>query len=793
MNKNGRIYRTLRAAKRAFFENPNDPKKTAKKTAAKKPSAENKNEYNVLIKEPAVTVMDLKSDRCTGCSACFNACPVDAISIIKDDIGFNCRSVDFDKCINCGKCVKVCPVIETKYKNNENPDCYAIMADDEIREKSSSGGMFSLAANYILDNGGYVCGAAFAENFTVRHIIISDKNDLQKLRGSKYVQSDIGGILKEVKELLDNGKSVLFSGCPCQVAGLYGYLGKDYGNLYTLDLVCHGTPPQSAFLKYLDEQYGTENVSAFSFRTKEYGYNCTSQIAYMKDGTRIGSNVAFDPYEKAMHTGLALKEMCTDCPFAVLPRQGDITIGDFWGISKFNAELNDGKGTSLSLINNDKGNELFEKIRGSAKRIEAVPVDVAKGNNRFGRKIRYPARGNRWFHKMVKNQTFAKSVDYALKRKFDVGIIGLWYGRNYGSMATYYALHQVLTNKYNLSVLMIENPLAPDNQKITKTCPQKISNEFYDVSMKYPLGELDKLNAHCDSFIVGSDQLWNVHLSRPYKQMYYLGFAGDNIKKIAYGTSFGIEYCGTEEERMISSYNLRRFDHVSVRDNMSLNTATNLFGVKNVVEVCDPTFLCPLEEYEKLVQKAEASEKEEYVLAYVLDPNERIGKELEKISEEQGCKVIVLLNEPPSLWERNNEALRLNNNANVEVKKEVTLYDWLWYYKNTKAVFTDSFHGTIFSLIYEKPFITLTNRRRGAERFISLLTPLGLTDRLYDDIEVLSEHTDTITELDYTDANVKLGEIKDRSMKWLENALFTPKKVNPHCVYATVDERLENK
>lgn len=790
-----RLVRRLYAAKKAFCEYP-DNKQGAKKQGSKTQTAkalQSPERGYVLASEPALTVMDLKSEYCTGCSACYNACPVNAIDIQKDEMGYNIRMVDFDKCVNCGKCAKLCPIINPQFKNKTDPDCYAVMADDETRKNSSSGGVFSLIAEYVLDNGGYVCGAAFDENFVVRHTVISDKSQLGRLRGSKYVQSSIDGVLKEIKELLEDDKMVLFSGCPCQVAGLYGYLGKDYNKLYTVDLVCHGAPPQSSFTKYVDEYYGIENLSDFKFRTKEFGYNSFNQTAYLKDGTKVSGNISFDPYERAMHSGLALKEVCADCPFAPAPRQGDISIGDFWGLSKHKPELNDNLGTSVTLINNEKGRELFDNISVKAKMFEAVPFEVARNNNRFGSKMGIPRKARRWYYGMVKGQSFAKSVDYALKRRFDVGIIGLWYGRNYGSMATYYALHQVLTNKFNLSVLMIENPLAPDNQAVTKTSPKKLAQEIYDVSLKYPLGEMEKLNAHCDSFIVGSDQLWNVHLSRPYKQMYYLGFAGENVKKIAYGTSFGIEYTGTEEERMISSHNLRRFDHVSVRDKMSLDTATNLFGVKNVVEVCDPTFLCPVEEYEKLVQKSDAEEKDEYILAYVLDPNERIGKELVKISEEQGCKVIILLNESPSVWEGNVEALKLDNSANVEIKKEVTLHDWLWYYKNAKAVFTDSFHGTIFSLIYNKPFMTLTNRKRGAARFVSLLTPLNLTDRLYNGIEELSEHTDTLTELDYTNVNIKLGEIRERSMKWLENALYSKKTVDTNKLYAVIDKRLDDK
>ena len=803
MNRNNRFIRTLIAAKRAFLTGamPPAPKQAPEKKAAPKaPPAkkvsksadtpQNLTPHYILSKDPK-TINDLLHSYCIGCSACASVCPVDAITLRPDEQGFFSAKLNTDKCVNCGKCAKVCPVINTKHNNDENPDCYAVMANDEIRTESSSGGTFSLIANYILDNGGYVCGAAFLDDFTVKHIIISSKDELYRLRGSKYVQSNMDGVFREIKKLLTDGKTVLFSGCPCQVAGLNAYLEKDYDNLYTLDLVCHGAPPQKAFLKYIDEYYGRENLENFKFRTKEYGYNSFNQIAYLKDGTKIGGNIRFDPYEKAMHSGLALKDVCADCMFAPAPRQGDISTGDFWGIPKYDPGLNDNLGTSVTLINNKKGKTLFESVKETAKLYKPVPYSFARANNRFGRKMRFPSNGRKWFYQMLEGQSFGKSVDYALKRRFDVGVIGLWYGRNYGSMATYYALHQVLTNKYHLSVLMIENPLAPNKYEVTRSHPRGVAEVFYDVSRKYQLDELGQLNKFCDAFVVGSDQLWNVGLSRPYKQMYYLDFVNDVNKRIAYGTSFGKKYKGTREELIISSNNLRKFDYVSVRDKLSLKIATEQFGVKNVVDVCDPTFLCSLEEYQKLIDLAENKQEGKYILAYFLDPNPEIGEQLRKIAAEKDCKIVVVLDEPPWTWEKNSAALEISVDDRIEIKREVTLYEWMWLYSHSKAVLTDSFHGTIFSLIFQKPFMTLINNKRGGERFISLLTPLNLTGRLYEVPSDFTLHNDMLDGLDYTEPAKKLDEIREKSMKWLENALFGKKTVDCDRIYPLIDKEFD--
>ncbi|MCD7729495.1 MAG: polysaccharide pyruvyl transferase family protein [Clostridia bacterium] len=717
-----------------------------------------------------MTIDILPKNRCSGCAACFNVCPVNAITMTENEMGFFEPVIDKNICVECGKCEKVCPVLHVSHDNATEPDCLAVWAEDSLRLDSSSGGVFSLLAEYILSKGGYVCGAVLDDNFFVSHKIVNEVSGVKSMRRSKYVMSWIGDNYKKIKDLLDEDKLVLFSGCPCQVNGLKNFLGKTYVNLLLVDIVCHGAPSQKIFRKYLEETYGIENLAGFKFRTKRYGYNCFTQIATLKNGEEVGRDYSFDYYEKVMHTGLASKDICLDCPFAPAPRQGDITIGDFWGIAKYDEKLNDGLGTSLVLLNNSWGKEIFSKIQKRIKMLKRIPFDFAKQNNRFGRKINAP-NGRRWFNTMIKSQSFEKSAKYALKRRFNIGVIGLWYGRNYGSMVTYYALNYVLTKEMNQSVLMIENCLRGKEVEISKTSPRKIAQEFYDISARRNVDEMSSLNFYCDSYIVGSDQLWNANLSRPYKQTYFLGFADDNNKKISYGTSFGIPYTGTEQEKLISSYNLRRFDYVSVRDDMSKEICEKDFGVKNVAMVCDPTFLCPVEEYSRLAKKSNLKYGEKYILAYILDPTAETGALLERISRDQNVKIYVILDEPPHLWEQNLNKLSLKENSTVEVKREVDLFEWLWYYEHAQSVITDSFHGTIFSIIFKKPFVTKINKRRGAQRFVSLLQPLELMDRLFSDLQEIEAHINIINELDYTVPYEKLDKIKEYSYNWLKTAV----------------------
>ncbi len=216
-----------------------------------------------------------EKNKCFGCRACYNICPVKAITMQEDGEGFFYPVIDSSKCTSCGLCKNSCPSLEKSetYNNNgKNPDCYAVMADDETRFVSSSGGAFTLIANYILEKGGYVCGAAFVGQ-NVRHIIIDKKEDMYKLRGSKYVQSDTNTVYSQIKDLLKLDKFVLFTGTPCQVAGLYNFLGKNYDKLYTVDLICHGVPPQKVFDVYLKETLQKDDVFAnCTFRDKKAGW-----------------------------------------------------------------------------------------------------------------------------------------------------------------------------------------------------------------------------------------------------------------------------------------------------------------------------------------------------------------------------------------------------------------------------------------------------------------------------------------------------------------------------------------
>lgn len=302
---------------------------------------------------------------CMGCYACLNICPEDCISMHIDDEGFWYPIVNYDECINCGLCVKVCPVINKTLVDNE-PKAYACYnKDEEIRLDSSSGGIFTLVAEEIINRGGVVFGVGFDEDFNVAHSYVESYGELDRFRGSKYVQSKIGDTFKQAKDFLDQGREVLFTGTPCQIAGLKSYIGKDYNNLFCMDNICHGVPSPKVWRKYVDfrERKSGSKVQRISFRLKDEGWKRFSVSFLFENNTEYRDNLRNDFYMRAFLKDVCLRPSCYACEFKTLNRESDITMADFWGIQRILPEMDDDKGTSLIFVNSPKGQAMIEKVK----------------------------------------------------------------------------------------------------------------------------------------------------------------------------------------------------------------------------------------------------------------------------------------------------------------------------------------------------------------------------------------------------------------------------------------------
>lgn len=312
---------------------------------------------------------------CMGCYACSNICPQNCISMKDDNEGFWYPQVENDKCINCGLCIKACPIINKTTLENE-PYAYACMNKDEaIRLESSSGGLFTIIAEQIIDQWGVVFGARFDDRFSVIHSYVETKEELYKFRGSKYVQSKIGDTYKQVKHFLDQGKEVLFAGTPCQIGGLNSYLGKSYDNLFCIDIICHGVPSPIVWQKYIacQENHAGASTRRIAFRHKKEGWKRYSVSFLFQNNIEYHQTLDKDLYMKAFLKNICLRPSCYDCEFKTLHRQSDITLGDFWGIENVVPEMDDDKGTSLIFVNSPKGQSMLEEIR---DRISCKEVDI---------------------------------------------------------------------------------------------------------------------------------------------------------------------------------------------------------------------------------------------------------------------------------------------------------------------------------------------------------------------------------------------------------------------------------
>lgn len=319
---------------------------------------------------------------CTGCTACKNICPQACITFIRDNEGFlHPHMINQEHCINCGMCEKVCPVINKPIMSDRTPIFYAAWAkDDNIRKNSSSGGIFSVIAELILSQNGRVAGCYLDSHNKARHIIVEHADEVALLRGSKYIQSDLKDTFKMVKKLLNQKKTVLFTGTPCQVAGLKSFLVIDYENLYTIDLICHGVPSPKIFSKYVSWQSRKvkARITDFSFRDKEKcGWSLTN--SFYANRKKVFQNANLNPYYYGYTEGYFYRNCCYHCPYARKERIGDITLGDFWGIDEFYDIADIDLGISLVIVNSSKGDFLFKRIE---NQITCIPSDYEKAKKR---------------------------------------------------------------------------------------------------------------------------------------------------------------------------------------------------------------------------------------------------------------------------------------------------------------------------------------------------------------------------------------------------------------------------
>ncbi|MCD8291170.1 MAG: polysaccharide pyruvyl transferase family protein, partial [Prevotella sp.] len=707
------------------------------------------------------TMLALEGAKCTGCSSCANVCPQNAIRITTDDRGFIVPEIDTNICVNCGLCHKTCPKLNLEFPYPVQSTCYAFMASDELRRVSASGGAFLSCAEYVLDNGGVVFGAAWTEDYGLKHIAVTDKSQLNKIYGSKYLQSSINYAFRTVKDYLLKGKIVLFVGTPCQVDGLRHYLRKDYQNLYTIDLLCRGVPSEELFKRYLKESYGNEKIRSIVQKSKKkLGWGAYTEII-RESGAVENYNMENNIWMKAFLSDFMFRDSCYGCPYPQRKRIGDISMGDFWQIAKYNKSFDDRLGTSFVITNTAKGEALIKSVK--SKLLKKVPVEFELPYNSAISSARKVPGNRTLFFDMLQKAPLGAALDRALYgKKYDIGIVGWWSNLNYGGALTYFALYTTV-QRLGYSVMMIRPPFSDASMPRTDTVPMRFACKHYVISRLYAHRDMHLLNYACKGFISGSDQLWNPYLEQYAGKECFLSFANQNSLRISYASSFG--NVSSFKDNFIAKYKpeLKKFDAISVREDYAVELGKKYFDI-DAQFVCDPVFLCNRQDYEELAKCSSCGFPGKFILGFILDPNPDKTKAISYITEKKGIGYACFTD--LQNVEQRKVAFNLTN-----VYANHAVEDLIKAYSQCDFVLTDSFHGTCFAIIFNKPFISIKNHERGEKRFESLLRWTGLTNRMVDSVDEIYKRVDLLGSIDYNEVNERVSQFKTKSLEWLKGAL----------------------
>lgn len=348
--------------------------------------------------------MWIETKDCTGCGACSNICPANAIKMVEDECGFKYPQIDNKKCINCGMCKKTCPISNVKVNDNfKSPKVFAAWSkNQDVRYTSTSGGLFSEITMPIINNGGYAIGAAYNEENLVEHRVADNLEKLKMLKQSKYLQSDTKDIYMKTRELLNKNYEVAFCGSPCQIAGLNNFLMKKYDNLLTIEFICRGMNSPKAYKMWLKQIENSENkkVKRVWFKYKINGWKkspkCT-RIDFEDDSHKVYSGDENTYMTGYLEPNLYIRPSCGDCKFNGVQRQADITLADFWGVKE---ELDDDKGTSLVLINSEKGMQYFNKVKDNIFYEERSLEEIYKGNVCFNNSVKINKNSNKFLKEL---------------------------------------------------------------------------------------------------------------------------------------------------------------------------------------------------------------------------------------------------------------------------------------------------------------------------------------------------------------------------------------------------------
>lgn len=727
---------------------------------------------------------------CTGCYCCVSVCPKKAIAMNKDEDGFLKPEIDTTKCIKCGICYDRCPTITPVKRNLQKPTCTAVIAKDPIRNISTSGGLFTILANYTFERNGIVYGAVWDKNNEVYIKRITNPKQLNEVRHSKYVQSQTRNSFNEVLTDLKNGLLVLYSALPCQIAGLHSFLGKEYQNLITVEVLCGQAPSSKAFLSYINEKNNEKHKVCGAIFRNDREWNPHNILLKYDDGkVERCTTWTNDPYLNAYMQTVMASDTCKYCKYSHIPRQSDITIGDFWGIKKIDGKLDDGYGTSLMLKNNNRYDDILKYILFNTKKCRKIELsDVLTTPNRINSKeatFYAPVEKRKSFYEMLKHHSFTKTVNAVAHSKFDVGIVTI-FSHNIGGCLTYYALYKYL-EQIGLTAVMIERRMDSPSK------PHKNPFAMYNV-VPYPptsiplpvknFEEMTKYNDKCEKFILGSDQLLNPNFIRRFDFHTCMGWVKPSKVKIGLAVSIGRnEFEGDEYFKNSVKEHLQRFDKISVRENSAIKILKNNFDIETD-RVLDPVFICGLSPYDELIKNKTIDDiTGPFIGCYILDPSESRRKMIESVENKYNLKSYILGDPYISKSKYEQCGIKLINDAKIE--------DWLYIVKKCSYFITDSFHGACFAMMYNKPFVLIVNRFRGTTRIETLKSIFNIESRIVDDSETKIDNIFE-EEIDYNEINNTMSLEIEKTKTWINNALSCNPKYNDDGNWENEKKKFQN-